>query len=320
MDAVQRLRARADAQNTLKTTQSTEGHEADPGGQAGHRDRACAARYRLRSLLQPTTIYGSWPYPTYPPYYYPQPLLVPGHFGGRRDRFWPWCCGWRGLGWRLRLGQQQRRHQSNRQHQQRQQPLSAQRRASRRRSLQQFASRDRNSARATVAARSSEWTSAVATVSRCSAIAVGTVATWVIVATSAIVIGRSWQRRRSWRQPAERGQPWRQPAGRRGRQQAESRGAGNGQAPEPAIVPALRSDRPAVVVAGSAMSVRAATRWRMPIVAVPAWQGFRRRRRRFAGGGGGGFRGRLAAAASAAAAVAGGGGVAVAADGARTRR
>ena len=79
MDSVQRLRTKADAQNTLKSTkeQKVTKQQTQAGKQViviepTQPDRIYVPYYN------PTTAYGTWPYPAYPPTYYPQPLWYPG--------------------------------------------------------------------------------------------------------------------------------------------------------------------------------------------------------------------------------------------------
>jgi hypothetical protein len=74
MAAVQRLRQRAQAAGTLKTTEQqvvkTEAQTiviqpANP-------------QVVYVPAYNPTVVYGTWPYPAYPPYYYPPPAYYPG--------------------------------------------------------------------------------------------------------------------------------------------------------------------------------------------------------------------------------------------------
>ena len=52
---------------------AAEGQHADRVQQAGHRDRAGAAADGLRAGLPAHRVYGTWWYPSYPPYYWPPP-------------------------------------------------------------------------------------------------------------------------------------------------------------------------------------------------------------------------------------------------------
>jgi hypothetical protein len=78
MDAIQRLRAKAQAQNTLKTTneqivtvkqeQSKQVIVIEPAKP----DTIYVPYYN------PAAVYGAWPYPAYPPYYFPAPGYIAG--------------------------------------------------------------------------------------------------------------------------------------------------------------------------------------------------------------------------------------------------
>jgi Protein of unknown function (DUF3300) len=78
MDAIQRLRAKAQAQNTLQTTsQQTVSVQQDQGKQViviapAQPDTIYVPYYN------PSVVYGPWPYPTYPPYYFPPPGYIAG--------------------------------------------------------------------------------------------------------------------------------------------------------------------------------------------------------------------------------------------------
>ena len=80
MDAVQRLRTKAQDAKTLEDDQGAEGFGHDRREQAGHRDRADASPTRSTC---PITIrrwsMARWPYPAYPPYYWPP---APGYYAG----------------------------------------------------------------------------------------------------------------------------------------------------------------------------------------------------------------------------------------------
>ena len=78
MDAIQRLRVRAQAQNTLQTTkQQTVSVQQDQGKQViviapTQPDTIYVPYY------DPSVVYGPWPYPAYPPYYFPPPGYIAG--------------------------------------------------------------------------------------------------------------------------------------------------------------------------------------------------------------------------------------------------
>ena len=73
MDAIQRLRAKAQANGKLETTKQQK--VTVKQDQAARRSSR-SSRHRLKSSMCPTTIRPSsmaWPYPAYPPYYFPPP-------------------------------------------------------------------------------------------------------------------------------------------------------------------------------------------------------------------------------------------------------
>ena len=76
MDAIQRLRTKAQANNKLRRT-PTDGYDATAGRQAG--DRHCANRpgHDLRALLRSVRRLRPWPYPDYPAYYWPPRPISP---------------------------------------------------------------------------------------------------------------------------------------------------------------------------------------------------------------------------------------------------
>src|SRR6516162_10119023 len=100
LDAVQRLRARADAAGQLKTTEhqtvtktaapsATGRSSAQPNVSAapGSVAAAPATYYTIAStnpdeyyvpIYNPAVVYGVWPYPDYPPYYWYPPGYYPG--------------------------------------------------------------------------------------------------------------------------------------------------------------------------------------------------------------------------------------------------
>jgi hypothetical protein len=76
--AVQKLRARADAQGNLKSSkEQTVTKEAD-GGQTVIKIEPANPQVVYVPTYNPTVVYGTWPYPTYPPYYYYPPGYVAG--------------------------------------------------------------------------------------------------------------------------------------------------------------------------------------------------------------------------------------------------
>ncbi len=114
MDAVQRLRAKAKAEGNLKSskeqTVTTEAPPADATTTTTTIIKVEPADPQVVYVptYNPTVVYGTWPYPAYPPYYYYPPYYAPGSgvfliHGRRRGRF--------GALGQLQLGSRRRRHQ-----------------------------------------------------------------------------------------------------------------------------------------------------------------------------------------------------------------
>jgi Protein of unknown function (DUF3300)/Chaperone of endosialidase len=96
LDAVQRLRARADAAGQLKSTDqqkvtktaaSARQAPASGSGGAANLSATPATYYTIEStnpdeyyvpMYDPAVVYGAWPYPEYPPYYWYPPGWYPG--------------------------------------------------------------------------------------------------------------------------------------------------------------------------------------------------------------------------------------------------
>jgi hypothetical protein len=80
LDAVQRLRAKAQASGNLKTTQEQKViiEQAPPATQTTTIIKIEPANPRVVYVptYNPTVVYGAWPYPAYPPYYYYPPGYV----------------------------------------------------------------------------------------------------------------------------------------------------------------------------------------------------------------------------------------------------
>ena len=78
MDAVQRLRGKAQAQGTLKTTQEQKVIVEQPAASQTTVVRIEPANPPVVYVptYKPTVVYGAWPYPAYPPYYYYPPGYV----------------------------------------------------------------------------------------------------------------------------------------------------------------------------------------------------------------------------------------------------
>ena len=82
MDAVQALRAKAQAEGNLKSTeQQTVTVEQQPAGSQPQTIiiQPATRRWSTCPTYNPTVVYGAWPYPSYPPYpYYPPGYAVVG--------------------------------------------------------------------------------------------------------------------------------------------------------------------------------------------------------------------------------------------------
>ena len=110
MDAVQRLRSRADEAGNLKSNEQqtvTKETATDPATQTQTQTiiiQPANPQVIYVPVYQPTVVYGAWPYPSYPPYYYPAPpgaIFAAGFFWGAAigasASYWGWGhCGWHG--------------------------------------------------------------------------------------------------------------------------------------------------------------------------------------------------------------------------------
>jgi len=77
LDAVQRLRGKADQAGNLKSSKEQNVTKAQEGGTTVIKIEPT----NPETVYVPTygpSVYGPWPYPAYPPYYYPYPGYVPG--------------------------------------------------------------------------------------------------------------------------------------------------------------------------------------------------------------------------------------------------
>jgi hypothetical protein len=85
LDAVQRLRRRADTAGNLKTSQQQKVSKVSMAGPSGQPvERIVVERADPETVYVPVydpgVAYGTWPYPDYPPYYWQPPGWVPGTF------------------------------------------------------------------------------------------------------------------------------------------------------------------------------------------------------------------------------------------------
>ncbi|WP_427308162.1 DUF3300 domain-containing protein [Cupriavidus sp. H39] len=73
MDSVQRLRLQAQKAGTLKTTEQQKVVTQSSGGTTIVQIEPANPQVVYVPAYNPTTVYGTWPYPAYPPAYYPPP-------------------------------------------------------------------------------------------------------------------------------------------------------------------------------------------------------------------------------------------------------
>ena len=73
MDAIQRLRAKAQANGKLETTEQQTVTVSQEAGQQVIEIEPASPDVVYVPYYDPAVVYGEWPYPEYPPYYYPPP-------------------------------------------------------------------------------------------------------------------------------------------------------------------------------------------------------------------------------------------------------
>ena len=78
LDAVQRLRARAEQAGNLKSGKEQTVSTVQEGGQTVIKIEPANPTVVYVPTYNPTVVYGTWPYPAYPPYYYYPPGYVAG--------------------------------------------------------------------------------------------------------------------------------------------------------------------------------------------------------------------------------------------------
>jgi hypothetical protein len=78
MDAIQRLRAKADQAGNLKSSKEQKVDKAQEGGNTYITIEPSNPEVVYVPTYNPAVVYGPWPYPAYPPYYYYPPGYVPG--------------------------------------------------------------------------------------------------------------------------------------------------------------------------------------------------------------------------------------------------
>ena len=87
MDAIQTLRAKADQAGNLEVEQGADGHQRAGGRQTVIKIEPANPQVVYVPTYNPTVVYGPWPYPAYPPYYYYPPATR------RARRFWRFAAG-----------------------------------------------------------------------------------------------------------------------------------------------------------------------------------------------------------------------------------
>src|SRR4249920_704237 len=78
MDAIQRLRAKADANNKLKSTKEQKVSKKQEQGREVIAIEPTDPNTVYVPYYDPAVAYGGWPYPSYPPYYFPPPGYIAG--------------------------------------------------------------------------------------------------------------------------------------------------------------------------------------------------------------------------------------------------
>jgi hypothetical protein len=76
MDAIQRLRSKAQANNTLASNQQQSVSTQQQGGQPVIVIAPTDPNMLYVPYYDPSVVYGPWPYPAYPPYYWPAPGYI----------------------------------------------------------------------------------------------------------------------------------------------------------------------------------------------------------------------------------------------------
>jgi hypothetical protein len=110
LNAVQRLRARADASGQLKSTPEQTVTKAPRGTGQGASTAVPADIYTIESanpdeyyvpIYDPGAVYGTWPYPDYPPFYWYPPGYAFGNVWGWGGRVLAGAAIWGGINWGL---------------------------------------------------------------------------------------------------------------------------------------------------------------------------------------------------------------------------
>lgn len=78
MDAIQRLRQKAQANEKLTTTKQQKVSTVQQSGRGYIVIEPAAPQTVYVPYYDPAVVYGAWPYPEYPPYYFPSPGYITG--------------------------------------------------------------------------------------------------------------------------------------------------------------------------------------------------------------------------------------------------
>jgi hypothetical protein len=78
MDAIQRLRTKAEANNKLTSTKEQRVTKKQEQGKQVIVIEPTEPNTVYVPYYDPAVVYGGWPYPAYPPYYFPSPAYIPG--------------------------------------------------------------------------------------------------------------------------------------------------------------------------------------------------------------------------------------------------
>ena len=78
MDAIQRLRQKAQANDKLKTTKQQKVSTVQQSGRDYIVIEPAVPQTVYVPYYDPAVVYGAWPYPEYPPYYFPSPGYITG--------------------------------------------------------------------------------------------------------------------------------------------------------------------------------------------------------------------------------------------------
>jgi Protein of unknown function (DUF3300) len=132
MDAVQRLRVKAQANKTLTSTKEQNVSVQQVEGRQIIAIEPTDPNTVYVPYYDPGVVYGDWPYPEYPPYYFGAPgyiaagVIATGIAFGAGYALGRWATGGRYLGRWSQLGREQSRRQSaNRPRQQHRQQMAA---------------------------------------------------------------------------------------------------------------------------------------------------------------------------------------------------